>query len=87
VKLEFSEDDLRRVAKPIVSQVLTELEAEREKLGDRIGYTEPEAAALLGVRDHVLRDERLNGRIKARKVGKRYIYSRAALIRYLESTQ
>ena len=42
----------------------------------RLGFTEPEAAAAIGVRSHVLRDARLRGNIPARRVGKRYIYSR-----------
>ena len=52
-------------------------------LPGRIGYTEPEAATLVGVRPHVLRDCRLRGEISARRVGRRLIYSRDELERFL----
>jgi hypothetical protein len=51
-----------------------------------LGYTEGEAAAMIGVARHVLRDCRLRGEITARRVGKRFVYSRSTILRFLEGT-
>jgi len=70
------------VIEKVVATMLNRIEARQGQEG-RLGYTEPEAAAMLGVRRHVLRDARLRGEIHARKVGKGYVYGRAELLRYL----
>lgn len=49
----------------------------------RIGLTEAEAAAAIGVRNHVLRDCRLRGEIFGRKVGRGHVYSRDELFNFL----
>ena len=46
-------------------------------------YTEPEAGALLGIGRHVLRDCRLRGELRGRLVGKRILYERGELLRFL----
>ena len=51
----------------------------------RIGFPEAEAAESIGVPRHVLRDCRLRGEIAARKVGRSYVYSRDALIDFLNA--
>lgn len=71
----------------VVIETLARLEADEAKLGDRLAYPEPEAAALLGVAPHVLRDARRRGEIHARLCGKRYLYPRAELLRYLSDTR
>lgn len=80
-------DLLAPLVRPIVAEAVAETLAQREadeaRLGDRLGYTEAEGAALLGVASHVLRDCRRRGQIQARLVGKRFIYERAALLRFL----
>ena len=38
------------------------MEANRAKLGDKLAYSEAEAARLLGLREHQLRDARLAGK-------------------------
>jgi len=81
--LTLSEADLRPIVQAVVDEVLERTQAERAGFGGRLGFTEPEAAALLGVKPHVLRDARLRGEIVARRVGKRYLYSRAALLGFL----
>ncbi|OHB71982.1 MAG: hypothetical protein A2V70_18185 [Planctomycetes bacterium RBG_13_63_9] len=80
-----SESDLRPVVEAVVREVLSQRADAEAKLGGRLGFTEPEAAALLGVKQHVLRDARARGEISARRVGRRYIYSRAALLDFLEA--
>jgi hypothetical protein len=54
--------------------------------GERLAYSEPEAARMLGLEEHVLRDERRRGRISASKiVGRRIRYTREDLTDYLAS--
>jgi hypothetical protein len=75
---------LKPLIAAVVAQTLEALERDRATLGDRIAYSEPEAARLLGLHAHQLRDERLRGRIAASQiVGKRIRYSREDLLDYL----
>jgi hypothetical protein len=68
----------------IVEQVLARVEAAKTALGDRMAYSEQEAARLLGLNSHQLRDERLRGRISAsRIVGNKVRYLHADLVGYL----
>ena len=80
MKLDLEPADLE----PIVAAAVDAVLARREQLGDRIGFPEAEAAQLLGIRKHVLRDARLRGEISGRKVGRSYVYSRGAILRWLE---
>jgi hypothetical protein len=87
VKLDASDiADLHHVITAAVRATLHEIQAEDAKFGNQLGYTEPQAAALLGVAAHVLRDCRLRGEISARKVGCRYVYSRDSLLRFLSGS-
>lgn len=84
VKLDFGDlDDLRPLIEQVIQQTLAAVESSHAKLGDRLGFTEPEAASVIGVAPHVLRDCRLRGEITARLVGKKYVYSREVLVRFL----
>ena len=83
MKLELSNEDLAPLVRVVVSEVLEKTEADRAKLNGRLGFSEAESAALLGVARHVLRDCRLRGEIHARLVGRRYIYSRDGLLKFL----
>jgi excisionase family DNA binding protein len=87
VRLEA--DDIASLQPIIASAVrlaLQEIQAGDAKLGaDRLAYSEAEAAALLGVARHVLRDARLRKEIRAKKIGKGWRYSRAELARFIES--
>ena len=71
------------IIREAVKAVLDELRADDAKIGsnDRIGFTEVEAAGLLGIQPYVLGDARRRGEIKATRVGKKFIYSRTALVR------
>jgi hypothetical protein len=75
------------LAKPFLAQFAEEIQQQRDadeaRLGDRLAYTEPEAAALLGIQPHVLRDCRRRGEISAKLCGKRYLYERSELLRFL----
>jgi hypothetical protein len=84
MRLDFSAADLHPIVVEVVHEVLRQhLDHEHQLQANRIGYTEGEAAALLGVQQYVLRDCRLRGEISARKVGKRFVYSRQELLKFL----
>ncbi len=82
--LSLDADMLRPLIRAVVAEVLAALEEDRSRLGDRLAYSEPEAARLLGLETHQLRDERLRGRIAASQiVGRRIRYTREDLLGYL----
>ena len=83
MKITFEDTDLRPLIEREVAETVERLEDERAKLGNRLGYPEAEAAALLGVARHTLRDCRLRGEIEGRLVGKKIIYFRDELIRFM----
>jgi hypothetical protein len=85
VTIDFDSADLRPLIAETVRAVLAEVDADRAKLSnDQLAFPEPQAAALLGLRPHVLRDCRLRGEIQAARVGKRCLYPRESLIRFLQ---
>ena len=79
--------DLKPIIRQVVHDVLDEIRNDESRFGDRIGFSESEAAGLLGVLPHVLADCRRRGEISARKVGKSYRYSRQTLIDFLETQE
>lgn len=81
--LHFDPCELHPVIQATVAEVLAQLEADEARLGDRLAYPEPEAAALLGVAPHVLRDCRRREELSATLCGKRFLYERAELLRFL----
>jgi len=83
-RLELTPDDLRPLIRLVVEEIQSANEADRARVKGRLAYPEPEAAALLGVRPHVLRDARLRGEIEAATVGKRIVYTEEALKGYLQ---
>lgn len=86
MKLDASDiQDLSPLIATAVRATLAEIEASAQKLDGRLAFTEAEAALLLGVDRHVLRDCRLRGEINARKCGKKIIYSRESLLKFLTS--
>jgi hypothetical protein len=75
---------LAPLVRAIVAECLAQLRADEARLTGRIAYSEDEAAALLGLQPHVLRDERRRGRIAASSiVGRRIRYTREHLLDYL----
>lgn len=84
VHLSVDAEILRPLVEQVVCAALAKLEADRAQLGDRLAYSEPEAARMLGLNAHQLRDERLRRRITASQVvGKRVRYLRQDLVDYL----
>ena len=81
--LDLDSDDVRPLIERTVEETIRRIEADNAKIGGQLGYPEPEAAALLGLKPHVLRDCRLRGEISASKVGKRLIYTAEELKAFL----
>ena len=84
LQIQFDEGALRPLVRLAVAEALDRLEADRAKLHGRLAFTEPEAAVLLGVKPHVLRDCRRRGELQGAKVGSKIVYTRADLLEFLE---
>jgi hypothetical protein len=82
MNLVFNDDDLRRIARPLIAEITAAI-GSRTGDDDQLAYTEPQAAKLLGIATHQLRDARLRGEIVATKVGGRIGYERSELLAYL----
>jgi hypothetical protein len=88
VKLEATDlRELQPVIAAIVRETLEQVSAADKKLNGRLAYTEPEAAQLLGIERHNLRDARLRGELMGSRVGKRILYSTDELRRFLTGDQ
>jgi hypothetical protein len=71
----------------VVEATLVRIDAARAALpADKIAFSEPEAARLLSLHPHQLRDARLRGEIEASVgPGRKILYSRGDLEKYLTS--
>ena len=85
VNLSVNPETLKPVIAAVVEEVLARVEQDRQALpGHKLCFGEAEAAAMLGLLPHVLRDERRRGRIQASQiVGRRVVYTRDNLLNYL----
>ncbi|MEM9753917.1 MAG: helix-turn-helix domain-containing protein [Planctomycetota bacterium] len=81
MQLIVDQDAIRQIAKPIVAEVVAAVGSTGQ--AERLAYPESEAAQLLGIAAHQLRDARLRGEITATKAGGRIAYERDELIAYL----
>jgi hypothetical protein len=90
LSLQLDVEPLRTLVRELVAEELARLQADAIHVdagSNRLAYSEEEeAAALIGVNTHVLRDERRRGRITASSiVGRRIRYTRADLLDYLQA--
>lgn len=87
--MRFDPEDVSAIADAVAVQLTRTPRAQEffANANERLGYKEAEAAELVGVPAHVLRDARRRGEISARKIGKCWIYSRDALISHLGKPQ
>jgi excisionase family DNA binding protein len=83
--LPVSADALRPLIRATVVETLAAVETDRERIpADRLAYTEHEAAAMLGLNYHQLRDLRKRGGIAhTRVVGNQIRYLRDDILAYL----
>ena len=84
MKVIFDEPELRPLIERVVSETVERLTTGLAECGRQFAYPEAEAAAMIGVERHVLRDARLRGEIGASRIGKKVIYSRQQLLTFLE---
>jgi hypothetical protein len=84
MRIEFNQQELRPLVEIVVGEVLERTQSDQAGLDGRLSFTEAEAAALLGIPSHTLRDLRLAGYVTASKLGRRVVYSREELLRLLE---
>ena len=84
MKIILDESDLRPLIERVVRETLTAIEAEQKRLNGRLSYGEAEAASLIGIPKHSLRDLRLSGKAKGVRLGRRIVYERGELLRLLE---
>lgn len=83
VQLQIPDDSLRPLVKTIVAEVLAEYSQIIGTEG-RLAYTEPEAAALLGLTGRQLGEQRRAGRLSYSRGPKGAIlYTKADLLAYL----
>src|SRR5262245_19115821 len=77
------------LVRAVVAETLAAVERDQATIPDgEFCFTEEEAARLLKLASHQLRDERLRGRITASKiVGGRIRYTREDLLAYLEKNR
>jgi hypothetical protein len=88
LNLSIDPTALKPIIAATVRATLEAVEQDQQKVGDRLAYSEQEAARLLGLQVHQLRDERLRGRIKASQVvGRRIRYTRQDLLDYLATNR
>ena len=81
MELVVNPEEMRTIIREVVAEVLTALDWPT----GRVALDESEAAIACGVGRHVLRDLRLAGRIKGRKLGKKVVYSREDLLNALNA--
>jgi hypothetical protein len=87
MQLHFDPGTLRPLIQAVVAEALAQLEADRARVGgDKLCYSEAEAAALLSLHEHQLRDERRRGRVQASVgPGRKILYGKTDLLAYLAS--
>ena len=87
-QLHLDPDELRSLVQETVAHVVHELDEFKVIYNGRLGYSEAEAADLLGLKQHQLRDLRRNGKISyARIVGNRVCYTIEDLRTYLRTNR
>ena len=83
MKIDLEQADLQPVIEAAVAEAIKQLEARHAKKAGRLAYPEAEAAALIGVASHVLRDVRLRGEIEYSRIGRGAFYTRNDLDDFL----
>jgi hypothetical protein len=82
--ITFDGPELRPLIKTVVIEVLAELDHLKQAHDGRLAYSEAEAASMLGLNQHQLRDLRLDGKIShSRIVGGKIRYTLQDLMGYL----
>jgi hypothetical protein len=77
----LDENTLRPLISEVVQQTLAEIHHTSADGKERLAWREDEAAQLVGMQPHQLRDRRLEGEIQATKVGRSWYYVREELMK------
>jgi len=85
--IQIDQKQFANMIEKIIFDSFQKMEHAKISLGSRLSFTESEAAALLGVGRHALRDARLRGEVEASKVGRRILYSRDQLLQLLQKNR
>jgi hypothetical protein len=86
--LSLTPDDLRPIVVAVLDEWQARVDRERSVLpDDRLAIEEGEASRLLGIPRHVLRDCRLRKEIVGSRVGKKIVYQRRELLRFLKDRE
>ena len=81
---QIDHNALAPLIRAVAQEVVSELRDDEHRLDkDRLAYPEAEAAALMGVPRHRLRDARLRGELKASRIGKVLVYEDSELRAFL----
>ncbi len=81
----FDPAELAPIIAATVAETMARIRADEAELGERLAFSEQEAARLLDIEPHVLRDARLRGCISASRItGRRIRYARTDLLEYLQ---
>jgi excisionase family DNA binding protein len=82
--ISFNDLDLRPLVKAVIAEVLAEQKQLQQIYEGRLAYREAEAASMLGLNQHQLRDLRRDGKIShTRIVGRQIRYTLQDLMDYL----
>lgn len=82
--ISFDAESLKPIIEQTITAVLAKIESQRSAMNEQLAFGEAQAAQLLGLKVHQLRDERLRGRIgHVKGVGGRIFYQREHLLTYL----
>lgn len=86
--VQWDLEALRPLVYAIVSEVLDQrTDDERRLPAERLAHSEAEAASLLGVQRHVLRDARRRGELSGSRAGRGIVYTPGELRRWLEASR
>ncbi len=84
MKIDFDADDLKPLVAQVVSEVLEQTADDNARFAGRLAFPEAEAAALLGIKPTVLRACRGRQEIVAFKAGRKIMYSREELKKFMK---
>lgn len=82
--IHLDEETLRPLVQQVVQQTLSLCDDMTGGEGMRLAWREDEAAKLVGMQPHQLRDRRLEGEVRAKKVGRSWYYTRDELLRLFD---
>ncbi len=86
MRLEFSQEELRKLVESVAASLIPKL-IEEIKTPDKLVWPHSDLARALGVTSKTLTTYRDDGKITGSKIGKGWVYSREAVLRFLADTE